>query len=444
MALDNVRSQVAHLLRRAGFGATEAELDSYTQLGFAGAVDRLLNPEQVDDSATDHLLQPLTAKLGDRKQIEAARFWWVNRMLYTQRPLQEKMALFWHTHFATANSKVGNSVLMLQQIQLFREQGMGNFETLLQKVTRDPAMLIWLDNRQNRKAAPNENYAREVQELFTVGIGNYTEQDIHEAARAFTGHTLDKNLTYVFAPKQHDNGPKTFQGQTGNFDADDVLAILVRNPATARFITTKLFSWFVYDTPDQSTIDRLATTFSTSGFDVRSVLRDIFTGPEFLSPQAFHSVIKQPVDYVVGSLKALSVQNVGPDVTQVLRRMGQDLLNPPDVSGWKGGAGWINSSTLFERFNFAERLSAGRDSTKPYFTDVQAQIQAHSVDSAETLVDYYTGLFVDGDVTPEARLNLVDYLNNPTPLSLSDGSAIDLKARGLVHLALATPTSQLG
>ena len=198
MALDNPRSQVAHLLRRAGFGATEAELDQYTPLGFAGALDRLLNPEQVDDSATDQLLAPLTTDLGDPKKIEAAKFWWFNRMLYTQRPLQEKMTLFWHNHFATANSKVNNSVLMQQQIQLFRDNGLGSFETLLQKVTRDPATLIWLDNRMNRKGATNENFAREVQELFTVGIGNYTEQDIKEAARAFTGHTLDKNLKYTF------------------------------------------------------------------------------------------------------------------------------------------------------------------------------------------------------------------------------------------------------
>src|ERR1051326_1435324 len=444
MALDTVRSQVAHLLRRAGFGATEAELDTYAQLGFAGAVDRLLNPEQVDDSATDHLLQPLTTNLGDRKQIEASKFWWVNRMLSTQRPLQEKMTLFWHNHFATANSKVANSVLMLQQIELFRDQGMGNFETLLQKVTRDPAMLIWLDNRLNRKAAPNENYAREVQELFTVGIGYYTETDIHEAARAFTGHALDRSLAYVFNANQHDNGTKTFQGQTGNFNADDILAILVRNPATAQFITRKLFSWFVYDDPDQSTIDRLSNTFTTSGFDIRSVLRDIFTGPEFLSPQAFHGLIKQPVEFVLGSLKSLNVQNVGPDVSQVLRRMGQDLLNPPDVSGWKGGTGWINSTTLFERFNWADRLSMGRDASKPYFADIPSQIEAHAITSPDGLVDYYVGLFTDGDVTPEARQALIDYLNSAGALSLNDSAAIDLKARGLVHLALATPTYQLG
>ncbi len=444
MALDNVRSQIAHLLRRAGFGATQAELDQYTSLGFAGAVDRLLHPEQVDDSATDQALAPLAATLTNPKQIEAAKYWWLNRMLYTQRPLQEKMTLFWHNHFATANSKVNNSVLMLQQIQLFRDHGLGDFETLLQNVTRDPAMLIWLDNRLNRKASPNENYAREVQELFTVGIGNYTEQDVHEAARAFTGHTLDRTLTYVFNTNQHDNGTKTFEGQTGNFDADDVLGILVRNPATARFITTKLFTWFVYDSPDASVIDRLASTFTNSEFDIRAVLQDMFTGPEFLSPQAFHGVIKQPADYVVGSLKSLNVQNVGPDVTAVLRRMGQDLLNPPDVSGWRGGSVWINSTTLFERFNWGDRLAMGRDSTKPYFTDVPGEIQAQGVTSADALVDYYLSLFVDGDVTPETRQSLIDYLNTPTPLALNDSGAIDLKARGLVHLALAAPTYQLG
>ncbi|MBV9581565.1 MAG: DUF1800 domain-containing protein [Chloroflexi bacterium] len=444
MALDNVRSQIAHLLRRAGFGATSAELDQYSQLGFAGAVDRLLNPEQVDDSATDQILAPLTANLGDRKQIEASKYWWVNRMLYTQRPLQEKMTLFWHNHFATANSKVANSVLMLQQIQVFRDNGLGDFETLLQKVTRDPAMLIWLDNRLNRKGSPNENYAREVQELFTVGLGNYTEPDVHEAARAFTGYALDRSLNSVFNPNQHDAGSKTFEGQTGNWDADDILGILVRNPATARYITTKLFTWFVYENPDSSVIDRLSNTFATTNFDIRSVLRDMFTGPEFLSDQAFHGVIKQPADFVVGSLKSLNVQNVGPDVTAVLRRMGQDLLNPPDVSGWRGGTAWINSTTLFERFNWADRLAMGRDSTKPYFADVPGQIQAQGITSPDALADYYLSLFVDGDVTPEALQSLIDYLNTPTPLDLSDSGAIDLKARGMVHLALATPTYQLG
>jgi hypothetical protein len=167
----------------------------------------------------------------------------------------------------------------------------------------------------------------------------------------------------------------------------------------------------------------------------------MFTGPEFLSEQAFHGIVKQPADFIVGSLKTLNVQSVGPDVTQVLRRMGQDLLNPPDVSGWKGGSAWINSSTVFERFNWADRLTMGRDSSKPYFSDIPGQIATQNVDSPDGLVDYYLGLFVDGDATPEARQMLIDYLG---PLSLGDAAAIDLKGRGLVHLAMAVPTYQLG
>jgi uncharacterized protein (DUF1800 family) len=446
MALDTPRSQIAHLLRRAGFGATEPELDQYVALGFAGTLERLLNPEQVDDSAVDQRLGPLAidrTASDARRKIENAKFWWFSRMLYTQRPLQEKLALFWHDHFATANSKVGHAVLMLDQIQLFRDAGLGNFETLLQKVTRDPAMLIWLDNRQNRRGAPNENFAREVMELFTVGIGNYTEPDIKEAARAFTGHTLNRDLKYVFNRNQHDTGPKTFQGLTGDLDADDILGRLVRHPATARRLTTRLFTWFVHDAPEAATIDRLAATFTASNFDTRAVLRDLFSGPEFLSPQAFHGQVKQPVELVAGSLKLLNVQNVGPDATQILRRMGQDLLNPPDVAGWPGGAAWINATTLFERFNFANKLAMGREGDKPYFADVAGQIRARGISTPNGLVDYYAGLLVDGDLTSEARQALIDYLGSAGPLALDDPSALDLKARGLVHLTLAAPTYQL-
>lgn len=445
MALDNDRSRVAHLLRRAGFGATPAELASYTALGYAGALDRLLNYSQVDNSALTAQIAPLQLDPSDpnaRKQIEPAKYLWLNRMLYTQRPLEEKMTLFWHNHFATANSKVANALLMQQQIQLFRDTAMGNFETLLQNVTRDPAMLIWLDNAQNRKNAPNENYAREVMELFTVGIGNYTDDDVKQGARAFTGYTLDKNRQFVFNPATHDAGPKTFLGQTSNFDANDILGVLVRHPATARRLTTQLFEYFAYPNPDSGTIDRLASTYTSSGFNIGAVVRDIFTGPEFLSAPNFHGQVKQPADYVVGALKELNVQNVGPDITQHLRRMGQDILNPPDVSGWKGGADWINSSTLFERFNFAEQLSAGRTQGKPYFVDIPGQISAQNVAAPAALTDYYVGSLVDGDVTPEGRQALLDYLNQGTAYGPTT-AAIDLKGRGLVHLVMSLPTYQL-
>jgi uncharacterized protein (DUF1800 family) len=441
MAFDTERSQVAHLLRRAGFGYTPAELDLYTSLGFQGTLERLLNPERVDDSAVDQHPTPAIDPTDDatRRQIQPAKHWWFNRMLLTQRPLREKMTLFWHNHFATATSKVNNAPLMLQQMQLFRDFGLGNFESLLQKVTRDPAMLIWLDNRLNRTGSPNENYAREVMELFTVGIGNYTETDVHEAARAFTGYTLDKSFASVFNARLHDGGQKTFLGQTGAFDADDILGILVRQPATARFITTKLFRYFVHDNPDSSSIDRLAGTLTSSNFDIRATLRDLFTGPEFLSPAAFHGLIKQPVDFTIGALKALNIGPVGTEVLQSLARMGQDLLNPPDVSGWRMGAAWINSSTLFERFNFAEQLATVRDPAKPYFADLPAQITGLGMRDSAALVDHYVGFLVDGDVTPEARQTLIDYVNSSGGMTF-DANGLDLKARGLVHLTMAVPS----
>src|ERR1051326_2115125 len=433
MAFETERSRVAHLLRRAGFGSTPAELDAYTALGFQQSLERLLNYEQVDDSAVE---QRVGAIQIDRRNVELARLSWMTRMLYTQRPLQEKMVLFWHTHFATAASKVRAADIMLQRLQLFRDEALGNFETLLQKVTRDPAMLIWLDNNQNRKGRPNENYAREVMELFTVGIGNYTDQDVKEGARAFTGYTSDRSGQFVFSADQHDDGDKTFLSVTQNWDANDVLDALVRHPATARFLTTKLFRFFVHDSPDPATIDRLAATYTSSGFDIRAVVRDIFSGPEFLSDQAFRGNVKQPVELVIGALKALDVQNIGPDLPASTRRMGQDLLNPPDVSGWKGGDNWISATTVLERFNFGDRLAAARAPDQPYFIDVAGQLQSHNLRTGSDIVDYYLDLLVDGAATPEARQALIAFLGGDDPSN-------EQNVRGMLHLAMSLPTHQL-
>ena len=439
MALDTERSRVAHLLRRAGFGWTPAELDEYLAIGYGATLDRLINYELVDDSALDARLQQMQI---DMSSFEGARLWWLMRMLYTRRPLQEKMALFWHNHFVSASSKVLTANLMLQQIQLYRDHALGNFETLLQKVTRDPAMIYYLDNKENKKGAPNENYAREVMELFTVGIGNYTEQDIKEAARAFTGYTSDRQSVYVFNPDEHDDGVKTFMGETRAWDADDILGKLVRHPATAHYITAKLFRYFVHDQPSPATIERLAGVFTASGFDIKAVVVDILTGPEFLSSDAYHNQVKQPIDLVIGALKALDAQNVAPDLPQLTRKMGQDLLNPPDVSGWKSGTYWLNASTLLERFNFADQVAGAHNPSGPYFVDVAGHIRSQSLVTAADVINHYVGLLVDGDVSPEARRALVDYLAaDPSP---EDGHLPDEKVRSAVHLVMSLPTYQLG
>ena len=281
-------------------------------------------------------------------------------------------------------------------------------------------------------------------ELFTVGIGNYTDADVKEAARAFTGYGADRAGQFVFNPDQHDDGDKTFMGVTRSWDADDVLATLVRHPATARFLTTKLFRFFVFEIPDASTVDRLASLYTNSGFDMRAVVHDILSGPEFLSPLAYHAQVKQPADLVVGALKALNVQNIGPDLPQATRRMGQDLLNPPDVSGWKGGDNWISATTLLERFNFADRLAATRGADQPYFVDIGSQLQGHGLRGASDVVDYYLALLVDGAATPEARQSLIDYLNADGGFAVAAGDeSVEQKVRGMLHIAMSLPTHQL-
>jgi uncharacterized protein (DUF1800 family) len=281
-------------------------------------------------------------------------------------------------------------------------------------------------------------------ELFTVGIGNYTDADVKEAARAFTGYGTTRDGQFQYFPDQHDDDDKTFLGVTKNWDADDILATLVRHPATARFLTTKLFRFFVHDTPDPSSIDRLAATYTNSGFDMRAVMRDMFTGPEFLSPEAFHAQVKQPADLVIGALKALNVQNVGPDLPQATRRMGQDLLNPPDVSGWKGGDNWISAATLLERFNFADRLATARAPDQPYFVDVGGQLVRHGLRTATDVVDHYLGLLVDGAATTEARQSLIDFLNADGGFVVTpNDEATEQKVRGMLHLAMSLPTHQL-
>lgn len=437
MALDSERSKVAHLLRRAGFGASEAELDEYTALGYDATLERLINYELVDDSALETRLANMSI---DVSSFEGARFWWLARMLYTRRPLQEKMTLFWHNHFVSASSKVRTAQLMLQQIQLFRDNAVGSFEVLLRLVTRDPAMLYYLDNRDNKKSAPNENYAREVMELFTVGIGNYTEDDIKEAARAFTGYSSNRDSMYVFLAEEHDFGLKTFMGETRAWDADEILERLTRHPATSYFVPGKLFRYFVHEQPSSATADRLANVFSASRYDIRTVLRDILTGPEFLASDAYHGQVKQPIDLVLGALKAFDVQNLAPDLPQIIRRMGQDLLNPPDVSGWKGGVTWLNSSTLLERFNFADRLAGSGSPTGAYFVDVAGHQRTYDLRTAADIVNYYVRLLVDGDVSPEARRALVDYLADA---STEDGHLPDEKIRSAVHLVMSLPTYQL-
>ncbi len=379
------RERVAHLLRRFGLGASEAEIDYYGKDGWLGAVDRLLDYASAPEGP---VLEPeaFTGKQAGLKPQEL-RAWWAHRLIATQRPLLEKMTLFWHDHFATSVNKVDNTYLMLNQNETLRSNATGSFRTLLGEVSKDPAMMFWLDNQLNVKGKPNENFAREVMELFTLGIGNYTEKDVQEGARAFTGwnYSQRKNKkgnpnsikggrpTFVFNEDDHDAGTKVFLSRTGVFDGDDALDILCDHPQTARFITKKILTWFVGPDPDLATVEAHALKFRQSKLDIRTLLRSIMTSEEFYAKTSVRKLYKSPVDFTVATLRQLGVGSVSaqPDaegrlpatvmrpvqtVMLATKAMGMELFNPPDVSGWDGGASWISSATMVERIRWADRL----------------------------------------------------------------------------------------
>ena len=441
--------KLAHLLRRAGFGARPAEWTAYAKMGLPAVTDALLHPERVPDPLAD-VLAGIQGDYVDFDDISSIRKWWMYRMSHTPRPLEEKMTLFWHGHFATANYKVDNPRWMWTQNQTFRTHALGNFKTLLQAVSRDPAMLVWLDGAENRKGRPNENYGRELMELFTLGVGGgYTETDVKEAARAFTGWHYDRDKSvFVFSPDRHDDGPKTFLGETGNFNGDDVLEIIVRHPSTASFVCTKLFKYFVHETPTPADIAPLTRTYFASGYDLRAVMGAILTSPAFYSDAAFHARIKSPTEYVVTALRTLDAPFAvtNNNLLSQTRTMGQELFSPPNVKGWPGGKTWMNTMTLIGRVNFADGMIYEMGKRNLLESRLRRGITAcgsapspAALETSEGLTDAVWGLLLPGHSPSAAtRAALVRYAGG------SGGKAdFGAKAPGLVSLILSAPEYQL-
>ena len=378
------RPLIAHLLRRAGFGATPAELDTYCDWGYDAVVDWLLHPE-AQPSLEEDIIERYYIDWKESRNIEGALTETVYRMNANAgvKPLQEKVALFWHGVFATGLAKVLHEKTMLNQIDMFRECGLGSFQELLRQLARDPAMIFWLDNNFNHKDAINENWGRELLELFSMGVGmdgepNYTEEDVQEAARAFTGWTIDDDNVasipygktpwlFRYDPDDHDAGIKTFQGETGNFNGDDIIEIICRQPATARFISRHLYNFFVADdvqvpawqnTPpaDPAAIALLEEEYFRSGYNIRSMLRVMFDSDFFKSETARFARVKSPAEMVVGTLHLVGdfkfPRTRIMDTALECRYMNQDLLNPPSVEGWHTGREWIDSGSMVERINF--------------------------------------------------------------------------------------------
>ncbi len=441
----------AHLLRRAGFGGTVAEVDKAASLGAQGAVDELL---QATAPEVDFSAYPSAAALSDPKTRNmAAQMWWLDRLLRTQRPLCEKMTLFWHGHFATSIVKVPAS-LMIAQIELLRAQGRGHFHDLLLAVAKDPAMLVWLEGRTNIKAHPNENFAREVLENFALGPGNYTEDDVKSAARGFTGWTLDRNLGFVFRPTQHDDGSKTFLGKSGTFTGEEIVSIVVEHPLHQHFICRKLLEFFVYPDPEPELVDALAQTYARSGGDIALAVATILRSNVFFSERAYRALPKTPLEFVIGTLRFLEIRKVPKDTLAWLGRMGQIPLAPPSVEG-----------SLLARVNFVDRVvraaplpvaltssglsptslaPAGDPETFAAFTPDDVVRQAEGFDSHRVL-DVLARDAVQDDLPDALRQPILDYLDSKgasqrKPLGPENCQE---KIRGALALVLNLPANGL-
>jgi uncharacterized protein (DUF1800 family) len=444
-------ARVGLLARRAGFGAGPGELQRLRQQGWEATLQELLHPEQVADDL-DGLLGRLSGSLLDLQTLEDVQTWWLYRMVQTGRPLLEKLALFWHGHFAVANYKVNNARYMHQHVELLRAHAFGRLDELLLAVSRDPAMLVWLDGATNHRNAPNENYGRELLELYTLGIGNYDEDDVLSAARAFTGWNL-VNDQFFFDENQHDSGDKTFLGQTGAFDGADILRILANEPATGYRLASKLFAFFAYPNAEPEVLAPLVDAYQTSGHDLRSLVEAVLRSDALYSERSQFEHIKSPIEYVVGSVRMLGAQVRERDLIPVLRTLGQEILNPPNVAGWPGDGYWINPSTLLMRFNFAARLASARglpgDSGSLQIVDLLGTADASDAQSRVDRVQAVTGGL---QFSAEARQALIAYVQSPLdypegfkgqPNPQQRQMATDARLRGLLLLALASSEYQV-
>jgi hypothetical protein len=429
------RRRAAHLLRRAGFAPAAGEIDAAVADGPDKTVDRLLSPPAKPTREYSDILSAaeVLVSTGDVNALRAA---WLLRMIHTDRPLIEKMTLFWHGHFATSIAKVGDGRLMQEQIALLRAGGLGRFGPLLEKVTADPAMILWLDNNTNRKGHANENYAREIMELFSLGVGHYTEADIREAGRAFTGWHTDRRR-FTFNRDQFDDGEKTVFGETGRFGGTDVVRLCLRQPACPRFIAGKLFRFFVHENPSPELLAELADGFRRTDLDVAALMRTLLLSEEFHSDRAYRALIKSPVELAVGAIRSLGARVNAGEVAKAAAEAGQSLLEPPTVKGWDGGRAWLNSATVLTRAHLLQGLCQGGGKLGPGVPAGEI-LASHKLRDAAAATDFLLDVLVQTDVPEGVRGKLLAYAGGA-------GADIDEAGfRGLAQLVMGLPEYQLG
>lgn len=453
---------MAHLMRRAGFSATRSELEKFLGNGYEHTVEELLSPGD-PGNMPDDLIRRYHVEQSELRELSGAGAYWLYRMITTNNPLEEKLTLFWHGLFATGYAKLNQARALLNQIDMFRSYGLGNFKDLLIKLSQDPAMIIWLDNNDNHKDAINENYGRELLELFSMGIGNYTEDDVKECARAFTGWTL-KNAEYMamragkdsiwpygriawhyeYRNDDHDEGKKTFLGHEGNFNGEDVIQIIVDQQATAKFVATRLFQFFASDDVDSESHDQVISemedAYFDSGYEIKAVLRTLFNSDYFKSEECMYSRVKGPVESVVGTARlAGSYQQPHLDVDKLWFQtmfMGQGVLAPPTVEGWHEGVEWIDSGSLVERVNYAAKEFG--DTTKSGVRDIISRLSRTYSEQINVpdLVDGCLDLIGPIQVGDNTRDSLIDFVSEFSDNNVLDISSFDSKGSKCVAQTL--------
>jgi len=474
----------AHLMNRAGFGGSPQDIENLRQLGLQKAVawfvdyekipdptpapdwaqpdpDMLARQQMIRDAADPETRRLLQDQQNQERNSRMAdlRYWWIRRMAIGSRPFQEKMTLFWHGHFATSCEKVQVPYFLWLQNETLRQNATGNFSDLLVAVSKDPAMLNYLDGSRSKKGAPNENFAREVMELFTLGEGHYSEQDIQQAAKAYTGWGLSKDqLHYEYHAGNHDAGPKTVFGQTGNFTGEEVLGLICAKPDCAQFLTKKIWRFFVQDQPSQPVIDALSDDFLKSNLDLKRLMSTIFRSREFYAPDVVRSQIKSPVQWLIASTHQLQAPLPTQAMSLVmLRQLGQELFNPPNVKGWDGGIAWITTNNLLDRYNFAAALVEGdrvplpglmgqmRGLLNGMAEDGLMQIAPNDTTTLFTEMDRSNPIeflealqarFLNADLNPLRKTTMADFLKSRSPLEEAD-------IRKAIRLIMCMPEYQL-
>ena len=385
-------ARAGHLYRRAAFGANWGELQQALSEGPQRTIDKLLKPE-TDPAAFNREYDQYEFSAS----VDGLRDWWLRRMIQTPHPLLEKMTLFWHSHFAADAAKVKSARLMQQNVQLLRSQALGSFRTVFEGIWRDPAMLVSVGAEANRKARPNENFAQPLFEVFTVGPDRYRQEDVHEAARAFTGwFVLRSRLRYI--EREHDDSDKQIFGRTGPFKGDDVVRILLEQPATAQALVGKLYRFLLSETeePDANLLAPLAESFAKD-YDILKLVETILRSNLFFSPAAYHQRIKSPIDFSLGIIKGLEETVSTTQLAQDLAKLGQNLYHPPTIHGWTGGRHWINSATMAARSNLALALLQG---SGPYGDKLNPWViaQKYGVADLKSAARFLLDLFLQGDV----------------------------------------------